>query len=129
MLGDKRLEAIADMICKEYGYLCFNSRNISEAIPLIASELAILETYNFLVKESGEVNEHSHRAILTCLNDDKCLDAMVDMINNVVDIYINNENYFLSINKEELQKTIKIAEKVASEIENRTKRSNRVNES
>lgn len=115
-LGVEKLELIANSVCRGFGYLCFDEHSARDALPLIASELAILETYNFLSRV-GEKQRHGYELVLECMDDDKCLETLINTVNSVVDIYMHGEDYFLSIDEEGLKRAIRIAEDVASAIE------------
>lgn len=119
-LGNERLENIASMICREFGYLCFSEEKMRDALPLVASELAILETYDFLSRAPSDREGKGYELVLACLKDDKCLEALLDTVNNTVDIYLNGEDYFFSLDKRELERAIRVAETVASIIEKET---------
>jgi len=116
-LGNERLESIASMVCREFGYLCFSEERMRDALPLIASELAILETYDFLSSAQGDREDRGYELVLACIEDDKCLDVLLDTVNSAVDIYLNGEDYFFSLDREELERAIRVAEAVASIIE------------
>ena len=119
-LGNESLENIASIVCREFGYLCFSEERMRDALPLVASELAILETYGFLSRAQGDREGKDYELVLACLEDDKCLEALLDTVNNAVDLYLNGENYFFSLDEEELERVIRMAETVASIIEKET---------
>ena len=128
-LGNERLENIASMVCREFGYLCFSEEKMRDALPLVASELAILETYDFLSRAQGDRKDKGYELILACLEDDKCLETLLDTVNSAVDIYLNGEDYFFSLDQEELERAIRVAETVASIIEKDTSQARRDKES
>jgi len=117
-LGDLGLDAIAETVCREFGYLCIDKNSLGDMYPLVASELAVLETYNFLSKGKGD--KEPYEPVAACLDDEECLGALIDTVNRVLDIYLRGDGYFLSLSREDLEKAIRIAEIVASRFEEQT---------
>lgn len=115
LLGDLSLDAIAEITCREFGYLCFDKRNLGDVYPLIATELAVLETYSLLSKSKG--GKGDYEPVMACLSDEECLHTLIDTVNKVLDIYLRGDEYFLSLTREDLENAIRIAETVISEIE------------
>ena len=108
-LGHRPPRVLARTVCREAGDLCVEDEIGEEELrTLVGIELAVLETYSFLSRE------HGFRAVEECLDDEQCLEQLMDTSREASSLYAE-DRYFFSASLDEIKLVVENLRKYLDE--------------